>query len=64
MRNLDDLSAALNAVIQQAGRRALVNAQVRSVVDAAASGGAPAVRRVIEGMSTAELQQLQRLLSA
>jgi len=62
MRNLDEFSAALSQVTAEATRAAVTSAQTNAVITAAASGGAEAVARAVEHMSSAELQELKRQL--
>lgn len=62
MKNLDQFSAALGAVIADASRQTVVTAQANAVVRAAATGGAAAVDRMLEGMSTAEIQAVKARL--
>jgi hypothetical protein len=62
MRNMHEFGAALSQVTAEATRATITSAQARVVVDAAASGGAEAVARAVQGLSTAELQELKRQL--
>ncbi|GAA2524482.1 hypothetical protein [Streptomyces longisporus] len=62
MRNLDEFAAALNQVTQSVARQAVTRQQTRAVVATAAAGDEAALRKSLEGMSTADLQRLQREL--
>ncbi|MFI1867372.1 hypothetical protein [Streptomyces jumonjinensis] len=59
-RNLDEFARELAMVTESLKGAAVTRAQTRAVVDAAASGGADAVRRLAESMSTADLQRVMR----
>jgi hypothetical protein len=62
MRNLQEFAAALSQVTGEVTRQAVTRTQARTVIDAAASGGEAAARKALEGMSTADLQRLERQL--
>ncbi|MEV4975536.1 hypothetical protein [Streptomyces scopuliridis] len=57
MRNLDELAAELTKVTTAATQHAITRTQTRAVVNAAASGGEDAARRLAAGMSTEHLQR-------
>ncbi|MGW6605479.1 hypothetical protein [Streptomyces sp. NPDC055036] len=61
-RNLDEFSAELNGVIIEAAQKAVTRTTAKTVVEAAATGGAAAVNRLLEGMSTEEIQRLKQEL--
>ncbi|MGW1870955.1 hypothetical protein ACWCPS_36120 [Streptomyces mauvecolor] len=62
MSSLDDFAADLAKVTNDITRKAVTRTQARAVTQAAKTGGKDAAGRLMEGMSTAELQRLKKQL--